>query len=127
MIMIAKARDAAPPDGDRNQKSANQNSGRSALTVGFSDIAESTIRVTRIRRGIYVEFEYSLSDELLVVELVMPYPAFVEFCTDTKARLLDPEADAAGPLAALAARFKSSSQGGRIPGAGVHRGGGNSL
>jgi len=87
--------------------------GRSALTVGFSDIAESTIRVIGVRRATYVEFEYSLADELLVVELVMPYPAFDEFCAINKARMLAPKPDAAAAFAELAARHSPSTTDGR--------------
>ena len=72
------------------------------MTIGFSDIAASTVRVMNVRRGRYVEFEYSLSDALLCVELIMPYPAFREFCQSTKAKMLPTEKAAAEAYRALA-------------------------
>lgn len=40
----------------------------------------ATVRVTGIRRGRFVEFDYSVGDRDLSVELIMPSTAFEEFC-----------------------------------------------
>ncbi|WP_156927205.1 phenol hydroxylase subunit [Azospirillum halopraeferens] len=37
-------------------------------------------RVLGLRHGRFVEFEFSLNDDDLMVELIMPLPAFEEFC-----------------------------------------------
>lgn len=40
----------------------------------------ATVRITGIRRGRFVEFDYSVGDRDLSVELIMPLAAFEEFC-----------------------------------------------
>lgn len=40
----------------------------------------ATVRVTGLRRGRFVEFDYSVGDRELSVELIMPLTAFEEFC-----------------------------------------------
>jgi len=39
-----------------------------------------TVRVFGIRKAKFLEFDYTLGCEELTIELVMPYPAFKEFC-----------------------------------------------
>lgn len=51
-----------------------------------------TVRVLGTRLDRYVEFEFSLNDPDLTVELVMPFAAFDEFCTAHGARVLEPGA-----------------------------------
>ena len=38
------------------------------------------VRVTGVRSGRYVEFEFSVNDADLTVELILPFAAFEEFC-----------------------------------------------
>lgn len=59
-----------------------------AVSGGKFGGRERTARVTGIRRGAYVEFDFTVGDEQLTVELIMPYPAFREFCIDNAVRLL---------------------------------------
>ncbi len=48
-------------------------------------------RVLRIRRGTYVEFAFVAGDPMLSVELVLPYPAFREFCANNRIEVLPVE------------------------------------
>ncbi|HYG89268.1 MAG TPA: phenol hydroxylase subunit [Azospirillum sp.] len=52
----------------------------------------SFVRVTGIRSGKFVEFEFALGDSDLSVELIMPFTAFEEFCRRQEAVVL-PMAD----------------------------------
>lgn len=52
----------------------------------------SFVRVTGIRNGTFVEFEFALGDRDLSVELIMPFAAFDEFCRRQEAVVL-PTAD----------------------------------
>lgn len=38
------------------------------------------VRVKAIRRGKFVEFDFSIEDDDLSLELIMPFQAFEEFC-----------------------------------------------
>jgi len=40
------------------------------------------VSITRVVRGRFVEFQFSLGDEDLVVELIMPPDPFAEFCRE---------------------------------------------
>ena len=56
-----------------------------------SDLAgrDTAIRVLRTRRSYFVEFELQWGgDADLAVELVLPYPAFREFCRQNRSRML---------------------------------------
>lgn len=46
-------------------------------------------RVTALRRQCFVEFEYMVGDPDLVVELILPLPAFREFCARVGATIRD--------------------------------------
>jgi len=46
-----------------------------------------TARIIGVRRGAYVEFEFTVGDEQLTVELIMPYQAFREFCADNSVQM----------------------------------------
>lgn len=48
----------------------------------------SYVRVTGIRNGRFVEFEFALGDADLSVELIMPFAAFDEFCRQRQAVVL---------------------------------------
>ena len=51
-------------------------------------IGQAYVRVTGERLGKYVEFEFSIDDEDLTVELIMPHEAFRLFCEKHRARLI---------------------------------------
>jgi len=53
------------------------------------NIGQAYVRVTGERLGKYVEFEFSIDDEDLTVELIMPHEAFRLFCEKHQARLID--------------------------------------
>ena len=53
------------------------------------------VRVTGVRSGRYVEFEFSVNDADLTVELILPFAAFEEFCTLQEAVRLPPEGEVA--------------------------------
>lgn len=62
------------------------------------------VRVTGVRSGRYVEFEFSVNDADLTVELILPFAAFEEFCTLQEVVRLAPAAEAVGELEKLAWR-----------------------
>jgi phenol/toluene 2-monooxygenase (NADH) P0/A0 len=64
------------------------------------------VRVTGVRSGRYVEFEFSVNDADLTVELILPFHAFEEFCTLQEAVRLTPEAEAATEFEQLAWRAR---------------------
>ncbi|MBW9257082.1 MAG: phenol hydroxylase subunit [Candidatus Thiodiazotropha sp. (ex. Lucinisca nassula)] len=51
-------------------------------------IGQAYIRVTGERLGKFVEFEFSIDDEDLTVELILPHEAFKIFCDKHQARLV---------------------------------------
>lgn len=67
----------------------------------MGDWGDATVRVTGVRRARFVEFDFSLGDDL-VVELVMPYPEFITFCEARQAEVLPAEGEAALQLLRLA-------------------------
>ena len=64
------------------------------------------VRVTGVRSGRYVEFEFSVNDADLTVELILPFSAFEEFCTLQEAARLPPAAEVANELDKLAWRAR---------------------
>ncbi len=64
------------------------------------------VRVTGVRSGRYVEFEFSVNDADLTVELILPVSAFEEFCTLQEATRLPPVAEVANELEKLAWRSR---------------------
>lgn len=42
------------------------------------------VRVTNVRRDRFVEFQFLWGGPDLFIDLVLPYPAFTEFCADNK-------------------------------------------
>jgi phenol hydroxylase P0 protein len=52
------------------------------------NIGQAYVRVTGERLGSYVEFEFSIDDKDLTVELIMPREAFRLFCEKHRARLI---------------------------------------
>ncbi len=64
------------------------------------------VRVTGVRSGRYVEFEFSVNDADLTVELILPFSAFEEFCALQEATRLPPEGEVADELEKLAWRSR---------------------
>ncbi len=64
------------------------------------------VRVTGVRSGRYVEFEFSVNDADLTVELILPFAAFEEFCTLQEAVRLTPDGEVANELEKLAWRAR---------------------
>ena len=64
------------------------------------------VRVTGVRSGRYVEFEFSVNDADLTVELILPLAAFEEFCTLQEAVRLQPTSEAASEFEKLAWRAR---------------------
>ncbi len=64
------------------------------------------VRVTGVRSGRYVEFEFSVNDADLTVELILPFAAFEEFCTMQEAVRIQPEGEVANELEKLAWRTR---------------------
>lgn len=54
----------------------------------------------------FVEFEFSVNDSDLTVELILPFSAFDEFCALQNATILPPEPVAASKLEQLAWRSR---------------------
>ena len=72
----------------------------------MDDWGDASVRVTGVRRSRFVEFEFSLGEEL-VVELVMPYHEFRAFCDEHHARMLPADGEAALELLHLAENASS--------------------
>lgn len=51
-------------------------------------LGQAYVRVTGERLGKFVEFEFSIDDEDLTVELILPHEAFRIFCERHQARLI---------------------------------------
>ncbi|MCB2101640.1 MAG: hypothetical protein KDE22_12260 [Rhodobacterales bacterium] len=65
------------------------------MTLGGSNLGTAYVRVIGMRRGgTFVEFEYSLNDADLTVELVMPLKEFDTFCAENAVTLLEPAREA---------------------------------
>jgi len=66
--------------------------------------SQAFVRVLGIRNGRFIEFEFSLGDRDLALELIMPFTAFEEFRLARNAVLLPPDAQTAADLEQLAWR-----------------------
>jgi phenol/toluene 2-monooxygenase (NADH) P0/A0 len=64
------------------------------------------VRVTGVRSGRYVEFEFSVNDADLTVELILPFSAFEEFCTLQEATRLPPPGEVASEFEKLGWRAR---------------------
>jgi phenol hydroxylase P0 protein len=64
------------------------------------------VRVTGTRLDRYVEFEFSVNDPDLTVELILPFSAFDEFCALQEAVVLPSESAAVSDLERLAWRSR---------------------
>nr|WP_294514295.1 phenol hydroxylase subunit [uncultured Rhodopila sp.] len=79
-----------PPDTGEARRSANPD--------------QAYVRVLGVRLGKYIEFEYSLGDGDLAVELILPFAAFEDFAKDRKAIRLPPADEVSVDLDRLAWR-----------------------
>lgn len=64
------------------------------------------VRIIGSRLGRYVEFEFSVNDQDLAVELILPFSAFDEFCELQNATVLPPEPAVADALERQAWRLR---------------------
>jgi phenol hydroxylase P0 protein len=53
------------------------------------DVGKRYVRITGAHRG-FVEFDFAIGDPEITVELILPKPAFDEFCRMNKVLLLEP-------------------------------------
>ncbi len=63
------------------------------------------VRITKVLHHRFVEFEYSIGDPTLCVELVLPFPEFEQFCNRYQTERLTPEQVAAVDYDRLKWRF----------------------
>ncbi len=66
--------------------------------------SQAFVRILGTRLGRFIEFEFSLGEGDLAVELILPPLAFKEFCRDRHARMLPPAKDVAAEVDRLAWR-----------------------
>jgi len=66
---------------------------------------DTAIKVLRTRRNLFVEFEFQWGDPDLAVELVLPYPAFRDFCSEHRSRILQADPQTEADYNALQERF----------------------
>ncbi len=64
------------------------------------------VRILGTRHDRYVEFEFSVNDADLAVDLILPFAAFDEFCLLQNVTMLPPEPTAAEQLEQLAWRSR---------------------
>ncbi len=80
--------------------------GATPTGVGADATLKKFVRVIGTRLGKYVEFEFSVNDADLTVELILPFEAFDEFCALQNAAVLPPEPAVVGKLEQLAWRSR---------------------
>lgn len=80
--------------------------GAAPTGVGANAPLRKFVRIIGTRLGKYVEFEFSVNDADLAVELILPFEAFDEFCALQNAAVLPPEPAVAGQLEQLAWRSR---------------------
>jgi phenol hydroxylase P0 protein len=84
----------APLMGLRFRSRWNQHNGKRPRVPGnvpYLGQAQAFVRVTGTRRDAFVEFEFSINDEDLTVDLVMPVEEFREFCERENVTVLPPD------------------------------------
>ena len=59
------------------------------------DVTKKFVRVTNRRPDGFIEFDFAVGEPELFVELLMPEPAFTEFCATNRVVLLDGPRDGA--------------------------------
>ena len=83
-----------------------QDSGVTPPGVRVAASMQKFVRVTGARLGKYVEFEFSVNDADLTVELILPFAAFDEFCRLQNATVLPSDPSTAAHLEQLAWRSR---------------------
>lgn len=68
------------------------------------DIGRTFVRVLGTRHDRFVEFEFTVNDRDLTIELVMPFAAFREFCETNRCEVAAADGDAQVALERLAWR-----------------------
>ena len=81
-----------------------QEVGASAAALSGDDPMRAQVRILGTRLGRFVEFEYSLGDGTLAVELILPTKAFEEFCRARSAVVAPPDPATAETLEQMAWR-----------------------
>ncbi len=77
-----------------------------AAKKAANPLGKAFVRVTGTRLGRFVEFEFSVNDADLTVELVLPFAAFDEFRAAQHATVLPTAPDAAVQMETLAWRSR---------------------
>ncbi len=77
-------------------------------SVTESALGQAYVRVIGTRLGRFVEFEFSINDADLTVELVLPPAAFQEFCAAHHACILPPADPVAAELAGVGAAAEAA-------------------
>ncbi len=85
---------------------ADQGSDAGRVRVRADPSMKKFVRVIGVRGGKFVEFEFTVNDADLTVELILPFKAFDEFCEYQNVTVLPPEADVAESLERQAWRLK---------------------
>ena len=80
------------------------------MAVMAPGLGERTVRVIGTRQDRFVEFEFSLGDHDLSVQLVLPYPEFVEFCAEQSATTLPLGASVAPAFERLQRSFAATGK-----------------
>jgi phenol hydroxylase P0 protein len=63
------------------------------------------VRIIGLRRDAYVEFVFSLGDDTLTVELILPFAGFAEFYAQRRATIAPPAPDIGEQIERLAWRL----------------------
>jgi len=71
----------------------------------FDQKSEAHVRVTNIRNNQFVEFDFSLDDPTIFIELVLPFDMYKAFCRKHNAVELTPEQEAQVDLDTLKWRY----------------------
>ena len=61
-----------------------------ALVSPRFDVGTRYVRLTQVRDDGFVEFEFSIGDPDLAVDLILPAEAYRAFCRDNRAILISP-------------------------------------
>ncbi len=72
------------------KKTTNHNA-TPAPTSAEEQVGQAYVRVTKIDNHGFVEFQFSIGDPNLYLEMALPRPAFDEFCATQNARHLSEE------------------------------------
>lgn len=82
------------------------------MSVTHFDTARKYVRLSQYRADGLVEFEFAVGEPELYVELVLPRPAFADFCLAHQVILLEPKEPEAGPVPDWDWRMQQASRGG---------------